>query len=109
VQFSWQGLTNREIGKIVGTTEPVLKNHLLRSTFDKLQPTVLSAVRPGVACRACDSGELRLLLFSRFFEHVVFQGRGRSRIQAFSHEDGVAALFDDDAAFVGRPGMTAAQ
>jgi DNA-binding NarL/FixJ family response regulator len=31
----WQGLTNREIGKIVGTTEQVVKNHL-RSTFDKL-------------------------------------------------------------------------
>ncbi|MBZ5681602.1 MAG: LuxR C-terminal-related transcriptional regulator [Acidobacteriia bacterium] len=31
----WQGLTNREIGKIIGTTEQVIKNHL-RSTFDKL-------------------------------------------------------------------------
>jgi DNA-binding NarL/FixJ family response regulator len=31
----WEGLTNREIGKIVGTTEQVVKNHL-RSTFDKL-------------------------------------------------------------------------
>jgi DNA-binding CsgD family transcriptional regulator len=31
----WQGLTNREIGKIVGTSEQVIKNHL-RSTFDKL-------------------------------------------------------------------------
>jgi DNA-binding NarL/FixJ family response regulator len=31
----WQGLTNREIGKIIGTTEQVVKNHL-RSTFDKL-------------------------------------------------------------------------
>jgi len=31
----WQGLTNREIGKIVGTTEQVVKNHL-RNTFDKL-------------------------------------------------------------------------
>jgi DNA-binding NarL/FixJ family response regulator len=31
----WQGLTNREIGKIVGTTEQVIKNHL-RTTFDKL-------------------------------------------------------------------------
>jgi len=31
----WHGLTNREIGKIVGTTEQVIKNHL-RSTFDKL-------------------------------------------------------------------------
>ena len=31
----WQGMTNREIGKIVGTTEQVIKNHL-RSTFDKL-------------------------------------------------------------------------
>ena len=31
----WEGLTNREIGKIVGTTEQVIKN-LLRSTFDKL-------------------------------------------------------------------------
>jgi DNA-binding NarL/FixJ family response regulator len=31
----WQGLTNREIGKLIGTTEQVIKNHL-RSTFDKL-------------------------------------------------------------------------
>ncbi|MFY9792879.1 MAG: LuxR C-terminal-related transcriptional regulator [Candidatus Sulfotelmatobacter sp.] len=31
----WQGLTNREIGKQLGTTEQVIKNHL-RSTFDKL-------------------------------------------------------------------------
>lgn len=31
----WQGLTNREISKIVGTTEQVIKNHL-RVTFDKL-------------------------------------------------------------------------
>jgi DNA-binding NarL/FixJ family response regulator len=31
----WEGLTNREISKIVGTTEQVIKNHL-RSTFDKL-------------------------------------------------------------------------
>ena len=31
----WQGLTNREIGKIVGTSEQVIKNHL-RSIFDKL-------------------------------------------------------------------------
>ena len=31
----WQGLTNREIGKIVGTSEQVIKNHL-RTTFDKL-------------------------------------------------------------------------
>lgn len=23
----WQALTNREIGKIIGTTEPVIKNH----------------------------------------------------------------------------------
>jgi DNA-binding NarL/FixJ family response regulator len=31
----WEGLTNREIGEIVGTSEQVIKNHL-RSTFDKL-------------------------------------------------------------------------
>jgi DNA-binding NarL/FixJ family response regulator len=31
----WQGLTNREISRIVGTTEQVIKNHL-RSAFDKL-------------------------------------------------------------------------
>jgi DNA-binding NarL/FixJ family response regulator len=31
----WEGLTNREISKIVGTSEQVIKNHL-RSTFDKL-------------------------------------------------------------------------
>jgi DNA-binding NarL/FixJ family response regulator len=31
----WEGLTNREIGKIVGTSEQVIKNHL-RNAFDKL-------------------------------------------------------------------------
>jgi DNA-binding NarL/FixJ family response regulator len=31
----WEGLTNREIAKIVGTTEQVVKNYL-RNTFDKL-------------------------------------------------------------------------
>ena len=31
----WKGLTNREIGEIVGTSEQVVKNHL-RTTFDKL-------------------------------------------------------------------------
>lgn len=31
----WEGMTNREIGKIIGTSEQVIKNHL-RSTFDKL-------------------------------------------------------------------------
>ena len=31
----WEGRTNREIGRIVGTTEQVIKNHL-RSVFDKL-------------------------------------------------------------------------
>ena len=31
----WEGMTNREISRIVGTTEQVIKNHL-RSTFDKL-------------------------------------------------------------------------
>lgn len=31
----WEGLTNREISRIVGTTEQVIKNHL-RNTFDKL-------------------------------------------------------------------------
>jgi DNA-binding NarL/FixJ family response regulator len=31
----WEGLTNREIGKIVGVSEQVIKNHL-RSAFDKL-------------------------------------------------------------------------
>jgi len=31
----WEGLTNREIGKMIGTSEQVIKNHL-RSTFDKL-------------------------------------------------------------------------
>ena len=31
----WEGLTNREISRIAGTTEQVIKNHL-RSIFDKL-------------------------------------------------------------------------
>jgi DNA-binding NarL/FixJ family response regulator len=31
----WEGLTNREIGKIIGTSEQVIKNHL-RSIFDKI-------------------------------------------------------------------------
>lgn len=31
----WEGLTNREISRIMGTTEQVIKNHL-RGTFDKL-------------------------------------------------------------------------
>lgn len=31
----WPGLTNREIGKIIGTAGQVNKNHL-RGTFDKL-------------------------------------------------------------------------
>jgi DNA-binding NarL/FixJ family response regulator len=31
----WEGLTNREIAKIVGTTEQVVKNYL-RTAFDKL-------------------------------------------------------------------------
>jgi DNA-binding NarL/FixJ family response regulator len=31
----WEGLTNREIGKIIGTSEQMIKNHL-RSAFDKL-------------------------------------------------------------------------
>jgi DNA-binding NarL/FixJ family response regulator len=31
----WEGLTNREIAGMVGTTEQVIKNYL-RTTFDKL-------------------------------------------------------------------------
>jgi DNA-binding NarL/FixJ family response regulator len=31
----WEGLTNREIGKIVGTSEQMIKNHLRRA-FNKL-------------------------------------------------------------------------
>jgi DNA-binding NarL/FixJ family response regulator len=31
----WEGLTNREIGKIVGTSEQMIKNHLRRA-FDRL-------------------------------------------------------------------------
>jgi DNA-binding NarL/FixJ family response regulator len=31
----WEGLTNREIGKVVGASEQVIKNHLRRA-FDKL-------------------------------------------------------------------------
>jgi DNA-binding NarL/FixJ family response regulator len=31
----WEGLTNRQIAKLIGTTEQVVKNYL-RGTFDKL-------------------------------------------------------------------------
>jgi DNA-binding NarL/FixJ family response regulator len=31
----WEGLTNREIARVVGTTEQVVKNYL-RNIFDKL-------------------------------------------------------------------------
>ncbi|MBZ5571269.1 MAG: helix-turn-helix transcriptional regulator [Acidobacteriia bacterium] len=31
----WEGLTNREIAMVIGTTEQVVKNYL-RNTFDKL-------------------------------------------------------------------------
>ena len=31
----WQGLTNREIAAVIGTTEQVVKNYL-RDTFDKV-------------------------------------------------------------------------
>ena len=31
----WEGMTNREISRIIGTSEQVIKNHL-RGTFDKL-------------------------------------------------------------------------
>ena len=31
----WEGQTNREIAKVIGTTEQVIKNYL-RNTFDKL-------------------------------------------------------------------------
>ena len=31
----WEGLTNREISQLIGTTEQVVKNYL-RSAFDKL-------------------------------------------------------------------------
>lgn len=31
----WEGLTNREIANMIGTTEQVVKNYL-RNTFDKL-------------------------------------------------------------------------
>ena len=42
----WEGVTNREIAKIVGTTEQVIKNYL-RTAFDKLcmEPTRVGAVR----------------------------------------------------------------
>ena len=33
--YVWQGLTNREIARLIGTTEQVVKNYL-RTTFDKL-------------------------------------------------------------------------
>ena len=34
-EMVWEGLTNRDIGRRLGTTEQVVKNYL-RSTFDKL-------------------------------------------------------------------------
>jgi len=33
--YVWQGFTNREIARLIGTTEQVVKNYL-RTTFDKL-------------------------------------------------------------------------
>lgn len=33
--YVWHGLTNREIARLIGTTEQVVKNYL-RTTFDKL-------------------------------------------------------------------------
>ncbi|HWX91933.1 MAG TPA: helix-turn-helix transcriptional regulator [Terriglobales bacterium] len=32
----WEGLTNREIAKVIGTTEQVVKSYL-RTAFDKLE------------------------------------------------------------------------
>jgi DNA-binding NarL/FixJ family response regulator len=52
----WEGLTNREIAKIVGTSEQMIKNHL-RSAFDKLG--VWS--RPEVATYMASGGVKRRL------------------------------------------------
>ena len=57
----WKGLTNREIGKIVGTSEQMIKNHL-RSAFDKL----------GVWSR------LELAMY-------ITSGGGKGRLPASSH------------------------
>ena len=57
----WEGLTNREIGKIVGTSEQMIKNHL-RSAFDKL----------GVWSR------LELAMY-------ITSGGGKGRLPASSH------------------------
>ena len=46
----WEGLTNREIGRIIGTSEQVIKNHL-RSTFDKLGVWSRLELAMYVACR----------------------------------------------------------
>ena len=59
----WEGLTNREICKIVGTSEQMIKNHL-RSAFDKL----------GVWSR------LELAMY-------MTRGRGRGRLQKTSRRE----------------------
>jgi hypothetical protein len=45
----WEGLTNRQIAAIIGTSEQVVKNYL-RTTFDKLG--VLEPTGTGAVCRS---------------------------------------------------------
>ena len=52
----WEGLTNREIARTIGTTEQVVKNYL-RNTFDKLgvwsrlELAIYVAAHGGSGCR----------------------------------------------------------
>ena len=56
----WEGLNNREIRKIVGPTEQVIKNHL-RSTFDKLGVWSRLELAMYVASHGERTGPLRLV------------------------------------------------
>jgi hypothetical protein len=53
----WQGLTNREIGRLMRTTEQVIKNHL-RSTFDKLRVSPVWSWRRMSPATAARTGKI---------------------------------------------------
>lgn len=76
----WQGLTNREIGKIIGTSEQVIKNHL-RSAFDKL----------GVWSRL----ELAMYVASHGGKNWPSEGESRAVSTTQSSDDGKALSIPD--------------